>query len=103
MGKYFEFVLFEYKYALRYRVNTVFSAVSDVLSFLVIFFLWKTIFALQGTGWGYSFNQMATYYLIVTFLQTNTPVCWNEFSFYKKREHGEFSCTSSQHLFALLF
>ncbi len=82
MRKYFEFALFEYKYALRYRANTVFSAVSDVLRFLVFFFLWKTIFALKGTGWGYSFNQMATYYLIVTFLQSNTPVCWNEFSLF---------------------
>ncbi len=82
MRKYFGFALFEFKYALRYRANTVFSAVSDILRFLVFFFLWKTIFAMNGTGWGYSFNQIATYYLIVTFLQTNTPVCWNEFSFF---------------------
>ncbi len=80
MRKYLEFAIFEYKYSLRYRANRIFSVLSDILRFLVFFFLWKTIFTLRGTGWGYTFNQMATYYLIVTFLQSSTPVCWSEFS-----------------------
>ncbi len=82
MKTYFEFLKYEFKYALRYRANTFFSALTQVVGFFVFFFLWKTIFAIKGTGWNYTFREMATYYLLVTFFHNNVTVCWSEFSYH---------------------
>jgi ABC-2 type transport system permease protein len=80
MKKYLEFTLFESKYALRYRMDSVVMAFTNLISFFAFFFLWKTVYGIKATGWSYSFREMATYYLITNLLYSYSMTCWGELS-----------------------
>ena len=80
MKKYLEFLLFELKYALRYRLDSVIMAFTNVVFFFAFFFLWKTVYGIKATGWSYSFREMATYYLITNLLYSYSITCWGELS-----------------------
>ncbi len=80
MRKYIEFAWFEGRYSMRYRANSVFYGIMSLVSFFVFFFLWKTIYSIHGTGWDYSFREMATYYLVTNLLFNFAPTCWSEVS-----------------------
>ncbi len=82
MRVYWNMAIYEMKYALRYRANIFFNTMSEMVAFFAFFLLWRTIFSINGTGWGYTFREMATYYLISNFFFHHVPVCWNEFSWF---------------------
>lgn len=52
-----------------YRLNIILWRVRVIVSILISFFLWQTIFKTQTQIFGYRESQMLTYIILITFLQ----------------------------------
>ncbi len=59
---------------LEYRSELVASAVNQLISFGVVIVLWLAVFRTNSSVAGYSFGQMALYYLLIPFIGLLTQV-----------------------------
>lgn len=80
MGKYFAVISNSIKKNLAYRANNFIAMVSILLSFIVLFFFWNSIY-MQGNQIGtYSLNEIISYYIFVTAFQlifTGDNTAWS--------------------------
>ena len=79
LRKFNAVVRFNWQGDLEYRSYFLFWAVVESLPFLVMFFLWKFIYADQSIVAGYDLSQMITYYFLVFVIDrlTVTYLEWN--------------------------
>lgn len=68
MKKYFLIISNSYQEFFTYRLNFLLWRLRVIISILITFFLWQTIFLGQKQLFGYNEAQMLTYILLITFI-----------------------------------
>ena len=68
MNKYLAVLKNSFQEHFAYRLNFILWRVRMVVSILISFFLWQTIFRSRDTVFGYREAQMLTYILLITFI-----------------------------------
>lgn len=70
MNKYLTVLQNSFQEHFAYRLNFILWRVRMVVSVLISFFLWQTVFQSQSTVFGYQAAQMLTYILLITFISS---------------------------------
>lgn len=70
MKKYFRLIWIEFKKGKEYSLNFIGQMVYLPLQLLIIYFIWKFVFAGKAVIGGYSFSDMVVYYLVLKIFES---------------------------------